>query len=60
LTLFGFIHSVAPNGDIYIPWMLDDPTPVYRLALAYVILGGTVLVLALVTGIGRAGDVDES
>lgn len=35
LTLFGFIHSVAPGGDIYLPWKLDDPSTVVQLVLAY-------------------------
>jgi len=46
LTLFGFIHSIAPAGDIYLPWMLDDPSPVYRLTAAYLVSGGSLLLLS--------------
>ena len=28
-TLFGFTHSVLPGGDIYLPWNLENPTPVF-------------------------------
>ena len=51
LTFFGFIHSVAPQGDIYLPWLLEDPSVVYRIALSYVIVGGLVTALGLLTGI---------
>ncbi len=51
LTFFGFIHSVMPQGDIYLPWLLDDPSVVYRLTLSYLFVGGLVWVLGMVTGI---------
>ncbi len=53
LTFFGFIHSIAPQGDIYLPWTLENAGTVYRLALSYVIVGGIVYVLGLLTS--RAG-----
>jgi AGZA family xanthine/uracil permease-like MFS transporter len=50
LCLFGFIHSMAPNGDIYLPWTLGEAAAsVYRLTLAYLIAGGLLLLLWLVT-----------
>ena len=45
LTFFGFIHSVAPHGDIYLPWTLDDPAMVYRLTMAYLLVGGLIMLL---------------
>ncbi len=51
LTFFGFIHSVAPQGDIYLPWLLEDPSVVYRIALSYVIVGGIVTALGLISGV---------
>ena len=45
LTLFGFIHSITPHGDIYLPWNLDNPEMVYRLAVSYAVLGLIVFVL---------------
>ena len=35
LSFFGFIHSVLPHGDVYLPWTLQDPEVPYRLALVY-------------------------
>jgi len=52
LTLFGFIHSVVPTGDIYLPWLLEDASQVYRLTLSYLLLSGMLLLLSL-TGSGR-------
>ncbi len=35
LSFFGFIHSVLPHGDVYLPWGLESPEVPYRLALVY-------------------------
>jgi hypothetical protein len=41
---------MAPNGDIYLPWTLGEAAAsVYRLTLAYLIAGGLLLLLWLVT-----------
>jgi AGZA family xanthine/uracil permease-like MFS transporter len=37
LTLFGLIHSVAPHGEIYLPWKAPSPLP-YQIAFAYLLL----------------------
>jgi len=47
LTFFGFIHSVLPHGDVYLPWTLADASEVYRLTISYLALGGMVWVLSL-------------
>jgi AGZA family xanthine/uracil permease-like MFS transporter len=48
LTLFGFIHSVVPTGDIYLPWLLEDASPVYRLTFSYLVLSAMLLLLSAV------------
>ncbi len=35
MTAFGFMHSVLPGGNIYLPWELEDPSMVVQLTLAY-------------------------
>jgi hypothetical protein len=45
LTFFGFMHSVKPFGDIYLPWNLSDASLAYTLGATYL---GLALVLALV------------
>jgi len=42
LTLFGFIHSVLPTGELYLPWQLPGTTH-YMLAAAYLALAGVFL-----------------
>lgn len=42
LTLFGFIHSVLPTGELYLPWQLPGTTH-YMLAVAYLALAGVFL-----------------
>jgi AGZA family xanthine/uracil permease-like MFS transporter len=40
LSLFGFIHSVAPNGSIYLPWQLpagSHPTLGFYITAAYAV-----------------------
>jgi len=46
LTFFGFIHSVLPHGDIYLPWTLEDPSTVYRLTIAYLAVGGVLFLVS--------------
>jgi AGZA family xanthine/uracil permease-like MFS transporter len=49
LTFFGVIHSSSPAGVMYLPWTLP-PTAQripYQFALAYAVLAGTLLLLAL-------------
>ncbi len=49
LTLFGIIHSVDPNGSIYLPWTLDAGAQgmVWQFTAAYVVLAATLLLLSL-------------
>jgi AGZA family xanthine/uracil permease-like MFS transporter len=43
-SLFGIIHSVLPNGEVYVPWVVASHTH-YTIALAYVLLSGVFLTL---------------
>ena len=43
-TLFGFIHSVMPSGEVYLPWTVASQVH-YTIALAYVIISGILLIL---------------
>jgi adenine/guanine/hypoxanthine permease len=43
LTLFGFIHSVAPAGEIYLPWKINS-TLVWQIALGYVLIAAFIFV----------------
>jgi AGZA family xanthine/uracil permease-like MFS transporter len=49
LTAFGVIHSVDPNGAIYLPWQLADYARglVWQFTGAYVVLAGCLLGLSL-------------
>lgn len=48
LTAFGFTHSVRPDGDIYLPWMLGAQAgAVWRLSLAYLVLAAMMALLGL-------------
>jgi len=42
-TLFGFIHSVAPAGDIYFPWQIHNSL-VWQIALGYGLVGMVLLI----------------
>jgi AGZA family xanthine/uracil permease-like MFS transporter len=42
LTLFGFIHSVAPAGEIYLPWKISSSLA-WQIALGYGLVGIFVL-----------------
>ncbi len=54
LSFFGFIHSVMPHGDVYLPWTLPDPAVPYRLSLIYGFLGLLVWLLPKVEPAPRA------
>jgi len=43
LTVFGFIHSVAPAGEIYFPWQISDSLA-WQVALGYGLVGGILLI----------------
>jgi AGZA family xanthine/uracil permease-like MFS transporter len=45
LTLFGFIHSVMPSGELYLPWHVISTHAHYMLAVAYLALSGILLLL---------------
>ncbi|MGH8122800.1 MAG: hypothetical protein ACREPT_08510, partial [Rudaea sp.] len=49
LTLFGIIHSVDPNGSIYLPWTLDAGAQglVWQFTAAYLVLAATLFLLSL-------------
>jgi AGZA family xanthine/uracil permease-like MFS transporter len=50
LSFFGVIHSSAPDGNMYLPWLIKDgfqrAIP-YQFGLAYLILAGVILLLSL-------------
>lgn len=48
LTVFGVIHSVDPNGAMYLPWELEASARslVWQFAGAYVVLAAILLLLA--------------
>jgi AGZA family xanthine/uracil permease-like MFS transporter len=51
LSFFGVIHSASPDGLMYFPWTLSglaQKVP-YQFALAYLVLGGLLLVLSLIS-----------
>jgi AGZA family xanthine/uracil permease-like MFS transporter len=56
LTLFGFIHSVSPNGDIYLPWTLPEPGKVYVIAASYAVVA---VMFALLWTTGRGSRSPE-
>jgi adenine/guanine/hypoxanthine permease len=39
LSLFGFMHSVLPSGEIYLPWAIAMHAH-YWIASAYMLLAG--------------------
>jgi adenine/guanine/hypoxanthine permease len=42
-TLFGFIHSVAPGGDMYLPWQIQNSLA-WQIALGYGLVGALLLI----------------
>lgn len=42
LTFFGVIHSVNPNGEVYVPWQSGSYIP-YHWTISYVLLAGITL-----------------
>jgi AGZA family xanthine/uracil permease-like MFS transporter len=58
LTLFGFIHSVAPSGEIYLPWRIHSSLT-WQIALGYFLIG--ILFLGASSGSPKiAADSTES
>ena len=47
-SLFGLIHSINPNGGVYLPWEVSNSLPL-RLAIGYAVLAGFVLLLKLIS-----------
>ncbi len=43
-SLFGFIHSILPTGEIYLPWEAGSNQP-FMIALAYLLLSLIFLIL---------------
>ena len=41
-TVFGLIHSVAPSGEIYLPWRIDSGF-VWQIASGYILVGTGLL-----------------
>jgi len=50
LTLFGFIHSVLPTGEVYLPWGVASQAH-YTIAVAYLLLSGVFLTLTRKTSV---------
>jgi hypothetical protein len=51
LAFFGVIHSAMPDGNMYLPWLIEDSflrAVPFQLGLSYLLLGGLVLLLSLV------------
>ncbi|MEN6622464.1 MAG: MFS transporter [Smithella sp.] len=46
LALFGIIHSIFPNGEVYLPWKLSSNLH-YTIALAYVLMAIVFLSIKL-------------
>jgi AGZA family xanthine/uracil permease-like MFS transporter len=44
LSLFGFIHSIEPQANIYLPWTTGSSLP-YQWATAYVVFAGMIVIL---------------
>jgi AGZA family xanthine/uracil permease-like MFS transporter len=42
-TLLGFIHSVAPGGDMYLPWQIPNSLA-WQIALGYGLIGAVLLI----------------
>jgi adenine/guanine/hypoxanthine permease len=45
-TLFGFMHSVAPAGEIYYPWKIGNSL-IWQMAIGYALVGAFILVAQL-------------
>ena len=45
LSLFGVIHSVSPDGGVYLPWHVGSSLPL-EWTLGYVIVAATFFVLS--------------
>lgn len=53
LTFFGVIHSVMPNGNLYLPWLIGNSSP-YLFTAAYVVFAAFLWIMK----IGRKEHVD--
>jgi AGZA family xanthine/uracil permease-like MFS transporter len=51
-TFFGVIHSAMPDGNMYLPWQLSNPTRMvpYQFTAAYLALGAMILFLSFTKG----------
>jgi AGZA family xanthine/uracil permease-like MFS transporter len=58
LSLFGIIHSIDPNGSMYLPWAVESTWPI-QLAFGYAGVAGCLLLL-YITGSTTvdSGDVE--
>lgn len=56
LTLFGFIHSAAPNGALYLPWKAPSPMAM-QWAAGYFAFALLIALLSLTRSARRAGVV---
>ncbi len=48
-TFFGIIHSSAPDGSMYFPWLIEDPLQhviPFQFGLSYLLLGAMVMLLS--------------
>ncbi|RME89695.1 MAG: hypothetical protein D6767_08060 [Candidatus Hydrogenedentota bacterium] len=54
LSFFGMIHSATSSGEIYLPWVLNDPNYIpYKFASAYALTG------ILLYGLGTVASKDS-
>ncbi len=52
-TLFGFIHSITPAGEVYLPWKPNNDL-VWQIALGYGLAGAALLAAARSKSSGQA------
>ena len=46
LTFFGVIHSVMPNGNLYLPWLIGNSSP-YLFTAAYVVFAAFLWIMKI-------------
>jgi adenine/guanine/hypoxanthine permease len=51
-TLFGFIHSVAPSGEIYLPWRIGNQIT-WQIAFGYCLTGIFLFALSFHSGVPK-------
>jgi AGZA family xanthine/uracil permease-like MFS transporter len=59
LSLFGFMHSVVPEGSVYLPWRINSPLP-WHWAAAYAALALLFVALSRTKSYANASPFDEA